>query len=400
MQALTTYDPIERYTGNGMLDEYTFDFLIIQASEILILVLDDDDEEIERFRGDELNAFLDSLEFDETNGGGTVTLTDNLPTGYTLTLLLAPDEPKQTSNFTTAGTFNLPYLQAAFNKLGSLIQRVSWLAQRSIRLNDSYNDVFDPQLPLVLEADRTIVVNPTGTGLVQGPSIDELLQASQDVLDAEAAALAAQEAQVAAEDAQIAAELAETNAETAESNAAGSAVAAAASAIAASGSASAASASAIAAAASAAAALTSENNAETAETNAETAETGAVVAQVAAEAAAASIIGGALTGPFAVNQNSNSDLVGEVTDSADYLAVNYIAWILRGTTVFARQEFTIFYRNGGWKYSLGPGRRDDASVVHGVTFTAHATTAQINADVDNSGAGNAQIWLQKFLLPS
>lgn len=327
-----------------MLDSYDFDFLIVQASEILIVVLDDTNEEIHRFRGDESNPFMASLEFDETDGGGTVNLADNLPTGYTLILILAPDEPKQTSNFTTAGVFGMAYLQAAFNKLGALIQRVSWLAQRGIRLNDAFNDTFDPQLPFALENGRTIVINETGTGLQLGPTVDELIQASQDSADAEAARIAAEAAQVAAETAETNAETAETNAETAESNAAGSAVAAAASAVAA-----------------------------------------------AASALAAQVAGWTSFGPQVCNENATTNLTGETTDHTTIKKKNYIFTVERGTTVFSEIQYAIVYRNGSWEGFLIGDFRNENAAESGVSFTVDATTAQIAAVVDNSGAGNATI---------
>lgn len=340
MQALTEYDPIERYVGNDSLDEYDFNFLITEASQLLVVVLDDSDDEVERFRGDESDPFMQSLVFDETEGGGTITLTDELPTGYTLCLILAGDEPVQTSNFTAVGTFSVAYLQAALNKLGAFIQRASWLAQRSIRLHDAYNSVFDPQLPLVLEADRTLCISSDGLTTALGPTIDELLAAAADVADAQAAAAAAVAAQAAAEAAQIAAEASEVAAAMSAASAAASAVAAAVS------------------------------------------------------AASASLAGYVTTGPFTCTQNATTALTLEITDSSLYTQVDYLMRIVRGTTVFGQAKFSIFFRNGAWEMAS----ENDLYVATalGVTFTVDSLTAQIEAVVDNSGAGNAIVTAKKL----
>lgn len=344
MQAIDTYDPIERHVGNGLLDVYTFEFLITEAAQLLGIVLDASGEETLRFRGNESISYFTSLTFDATNGGGSIDLLANLPTGYTLILLLAADEPVQTSNFTAVGTFALDYLQSALNKLGAFVQRASWLAQRGIRLNDAHNSVFDPQLPLLLEADRTLCISTTGLALALGPTIDELLGASADVADAIAARIAAQAAQVAAENAQIAAELAETNAGISAAAAAASAVAAAASAVTA--------------------------------------------------AAAAASAGYLTSGPFACLENASTALTGETTASGTYTQVDYIMRVLRGTTVLGLAKFSIFFRNGAWE--LAADMDLYVTTALGVTFTVHATTAQITAVVDNSGAGNATITAKKI----
>lgn len=106
------------------------------------------------------------------------------------------------------------------------------------------------------------------------------------------------------------------------------------------------------------------------------------------------------TGPFSVTQNSNADLSGELFSSTAYKQVDFVAQIIRGTTVFVRTEFSIFYRNGAWELAVGFDRYNANSGEHGVTWTVNTSTGQINAAVDNSGAGNATIKLQKILWPA
>lgn len=332
----------EQYLGTGALADYTFDFKIGEADEILLIMLDASGVEVARQRGNDTTILVRSIVFDDENGGGTVTLLANLVTDYTLIMLLANDAPTQPFEFRSKGSFTLRAFENALDWVAGAVQRVSWLSNRSIRMNDiDEGSDFDPQLPAGLQANRVIMVNPTGTGLVQGPTPAELAQASSD-----ASAVAA--------NALIAAAAATTSTANALSSTA-SAAAAAASAVAANASA------------------------------------------VAAAASAASFAGFIHTGPFAaIAPNANANLTSETTNSLVNTMVDYTARIVRGTGTWCRQEFTIMYRNGAWKIVIGPGRFDDAGLDHGVTFTVDAVTGQINAAVANDGGSNAVIDLNKL----
>lgn len=99
------------------------------------------------------------------------------------------------------------------------------------------------------------------------------------------------------------------------------------------------------------------------------------------------------SGPYSVTDGQAATaLTGELFSSATYTQIDFVARIIRGTTVFARTEFSIFYRNGAWELVTGFDRY--AATAHGVTFSVHATTGQISAALD-TGAGNGTISLQK-----
>lgn len=336
------YEIKEQYLGTGVLADYTFDFKIGQTDELLLIMLNVAGVEVARQRGNDTAILVSSVDFDVDNGGGTIHLLVPLVTDYTLIIYLANDAPTQPFQFRNKGSFTLRAFENALDWLGGAIQRNNWLAKRAIRINDiEEGSDFDPQLPAGLQANRVIMVNPTGTGLVQGPTPAELAQASSD-----ASAVAA--------NALIAAAAATTSTANALSSTA----------------------SAAAAAASAAAALSSAN---------------------AAAASAASFAGFIHTGPFAaIAPNANANLASETTNSLVNTMVDYTARIVRGTGTWCRQEFTIMYRNGAWKIAIGPGRFDDAGLDHGVTFTVDAVTGQINAAVANDGGSNAVIDLNKL----
>jgi len=321
------FDVREEYIGAGNLDTYSFDFKIEELSQLLVVEYDDTGVETQRVRGDD-TTYLSSVTFND-DGGGTVVLAANLTTDYKLVLLLANDEPTQPYTFRNRADFTLSRISAAFDWIAGAVQRVAYLGQRSIRLND-HDDIasVDMSLPANIadNPNASLVVNTTGDGFNFGPTSDQIegaqaaanaaavsaaasaaeavaaaadaTAAAASATDASAQVIAAEAARDAALAAQVAAELAETNAETAEVNAelaetnaetalASTLIAQTAAELAETNAETALAATIVARDA----ALAAQTAAELAETNAETAETAAEAAQAAAEVFAANAHG-------------------------------------------------------------------------------------------------------------
>lgn len=197
------YDVKESYTGTGSLDTYSFDFKITQLEQLLVVALDDNGVEIERVRGDD-TSFLDSVTFDSKDGGGEVVLQANLPTDYTLIILLADDEPTQDYLFRDKTSFNLRRFEDALDNALGAIQRLAYRAARSFQLHEADDEAaFNIILPpgIADQADRGIFVNSAGNGLTYGSTVTEISNAETFALAAQAAQAAAEAAQQAAEDA-------------------------------------------------------------------------------------------------------------------------------------------------------------------------------------------------------
>lgn len=183
------YDPDVRYIGLGNLAAYSFDFKIEDLTQLLVIALDDTGEEVERVRGDDV-VYLSSVDFNDIEGGGTVTLAANLPTDYTLILIQANDEPTQPFEFKEKFSFTLRGFEMALDFLGGAIQRLAWRANRTIGLNDAYdNDAvpFDGQLPMPHVATAMVRINDDGDGVDYGPTqayIEEAFETAHDALDA------------------------------------------------------------------------------------------------------------------------------------------------------------------------------------------------------------------------
>lgn len=327
----------EQWLGNNALSSYSFDFTIQDLKHLLVIVQDLTGAEYTRVRGDDI-TFLAGVTFDSKLGGGTISLKNIFPNGWVLTALQANDAPTQPSEFKDKFSFTLERFELALDYMITSIQRVAYLAQRAVKihdLDDSYN--FNPMLPKGIASNprATLVINANGNGFAYGPTADEILAAQGFADDASVSAANAAAHEVGADNALAAAIVAEN-----------------------------------AAAASAAAAATS----------------------------AASISGMVHSGPFAaIAPNTNADL--ETINHVTYSEVDYIARVQRGTLVYARIEFSIFYRNGAWELVYGETRRADLSLISGVTFTVGLGGA-INAAVANDGGSNAIIDLNKIQWPT
>jgi hypothetical protein len=137
----------EQVLGQADSNVYTFDFKIFDVTDLLIYVQDSSGNIVEKIRGDD-TTFLSGVTFDSIKGGGTVTLINNLGDEFIMTMFSASDLPDQPTSFPNKTSFTLKAIEGALDYLATLIQRVAWIAQRSMRMHDLDDiDSFDPTLP-------------------------------------------------------------------------------------------------------------------------------------------------------------------------------------------------------------------------------------------------------------
>lgn len=203
----TSFDVREQYIGLGNLNVYTFNFKIANLDQLLVVVYDIEGYEIHRVRGTD-SSYLSSVAFDPINGGGTVNLLADLPSGQKIVLLFADDSPIQASRFKNRFDFTLERIEEALDYLSGQIQRTSYLSQRAMRVSDFVDDaafaLFNAALPsdLADNPGATIAINMDGTGFMIGPTTQQILDAAAQAELAQAAAEAAQaSAEAAAESA-------------------------------------------------------------------------------------------------------------------------------------------------------------------------------------------------------
>lgn len=193
------YNVKEQALGDGSLTEFTFDFKISQAADLLVIISDSDGVEQSRVTGDDESEVISELEFDSVDGGGTVTLLEALEEDYTITMLLAPDEPDQSFEFRDKGSFTNRMIEQALDKVMAFVSRCFYLAQRSIKLHDldesEEEGAFDPVLPQGIKDNpgAGLFINDDGDGFEYGPTAEEVAaaegyaEAASDSADAAAA---------------------------------------------------------------------------------------------------------------------------------------------------------------------------------------------------------------------
>jgi hypothetical protein len=201
------YDVKELYLGTGVLDSFTFDFKITALDQLLVIVVDDNGDEVERLRGDD-TTFISSVDYDAVEGGGTVNLVDPLTADYTIILVLAPDEPTQDYEFRNKRSFTLRRFEDALDAIVGAVQRLTYRTKQAFKIHDlDDEEAFNTQLPpgIADQAGRVFQVNEDGDGFEFGPLTSEIANAQSY----------AEAAQASADSAENDAETAEQGAETA-----------------------------------------------------------------------------------------------------------------------------------------------------------------------------------------
>lgn len=335
------FDYKEQWIGTDDISAYDFSFKIFKSSQLRFYIQD----YLGNILADNLDGtdttWLSNVTFDTIKGGGTVYLVSPLPANFTFAVYLANDAPDQPTLFASKASFSMEIIEGALDYLAAALQRVAFLAQRSIRLHD-LDDIgqWDTRLPVNLSAFplAILTINANGTGFALGPTTTVL---NQLVAQAAASALAAAGSEL---------------------NAANSANNAQASANAAASSANSAELSAIASAASAAASAAS-----------------------AAQAAGT----GFLTLPeINCPEGGSTDLF--TLDPALYKSCMAFFEVERGITVLANGSFNVQRKNGAWRVIEGPYSGDDTGILWVITGNV------ISALVD-TGAGNAKIIIKQLL---
>lgn len=216
--AIEGFDYKEQVIGTNDTNQYSFDFFIFDDTDLLIYVQDDSGNLIGTYRGDD-TSFLSGITFDTTNGGGTVTLINDLPDSYVMTMFLANDAPDQPGSFPNARSFTFDAIEYALDFIAACVQRVAYLAQRSVKLHDLDDiDGFNPTLPMGMSENPlgVLSVNEAGNGFEIGITLTDIANAegyaseaqtsaANSAASATASAASAAAAAISAEEAEMAA---------------------------------------------------------------------------------------------------------------------------------------------------------------------------------------------------
>lgn len=109
------------YIGNGLATQFSFAFKVFSSIDVVAVKTDSLNVESFLVNGDDFNVLLNSNQ--DTNPGGTITLTSPLANGFTLTITSSV-LPVQPVDFTNQGGFYPKVLNTALDRLTILIQQL------------------------------------------------------------------------------------------------------------------------------------------------------------------------------------------------------------------------------------------------------------------------------------
>lgn len=177
------------YLGTGLVSSYDYNFKIFSSSDLRVTQTTD--------AGVPSVLVLDT---DYTvsgvglSSGGSITLLGGaLASNYTLTIRRVIDILQETE-IRNSGSFYPVTHENAFDKFVMIDQQQQDELDRSVKNPESIDaDDFDPTLPpeIVDSPNATIIVNPTGTGWVIGPTESDSASAIAAGLSADEAAASA-----------------------------------------------------------------------------------------------------------------------------------------------------------------------------------------------------------------
>jgi len=160
------------YTGNGLSDEYDYDFKITSEDQLLVYETDD----VGTRTVLELTTDYTVTGVGNTGGGTVVRVAGNLPTGYTW-YIRSNFVAKQETSFSSQGGFFPAVHEAAFDLLTKLSQQNLELLERCFRLDAGFSGNFDNTLPNPV-AGAYVRWNNTGDALVNDTDISTVITIS------------------------------------------------------------------------------------------------------------------------------------------------------------------------------------------------------------------------------
>lgn len=195
------------HVGNGTAESFTFDFKIINDSDLEVVVTDTDDVDTTLTLDDTVSGY--EVVYDDANGesGGYINLhAGALTDSYVITISRTVPLTQET-DIKNQGYYYPHLHENAFDKLTMIAQQLNRDMELSIKVHASEDSSFDGTLPSPIGSytDSCVVIASDGLGFDFGPS----------VADIEAAATAAADAPVYAAAAAVSATSAATSATSA-----------------------------------------------------------------------------------------------------------------------------------------------------------------------------------------
>lgn len=153
------YNVKSTYLGAGNQSVYSFNFKIIEKSQLYVVHTDENDVVVFAEKGDNV-TYIPSVTFNEA--GGTITLTADLPLNHNLAIYFADDQPIQPQRFSNSTQLLLKQLENALDRVVGPVQKLFYWFKRVPRISDKWTHDFDGEIPEplaehvpIIKADRS-----------------------------------------------------------------------------------------------------------------------------------------------------------------------------------------------------------------------------------------------------
>jgi len=174
------------YAGNGSTTDFSFPYKFFANADLVIILVDSDGVETTKTITTHYTVAGASSE-----SGGTVTMLTAPATGETL-VIYRNKSFIQELDLVENDAAPAEETEKQLDKIVMMIQRLSDLVNRSVRLTDGFSDAFTLTLPADLAtANSLLVVNAAGNGFDLGPTTTELADAEAEAAAAAVSASAA-----------------------------------------------------------------------------------------------------------------------------------------------------------------------------------------------------------------
>lgn len=169
--------PRIQYTANGTLVEFPYAFSIFQDGDLKV------------YCDDELQSSGYTINKASDGSGGTVVF-DNAPADNVTVTVARRLAIHRTSDFQESGAFRSKVINDELDYLSASLQQVSDDQSRSLQMAITESITIDTTLPSP-QANGVLAWNSTGSGFVNGPTMDEVSNAQTYATNAGASATAA-----------------------------------------------------------------------------------------------------------------------------------------------------------------------------------------------------------------
>lgn len=178
------------YAGNGSTTAFSYSFYFQQDADLVVYIRNNTTG-VETLQTITTNYTISGT---KTNGvylnGATITMVTAPASGETLVIYGDP-AVTQGTDYVENDPLPAETTEQTLDRAFLILRRQNDVLDRTMKLSNAFPDSFDPTLPSLLSAGKTIKVNSAATGFEEGPDATDIANAAPNATAAAASAAAA-----------------------------------------------------------------------------------------------------------------------------------------------------------------------------------------------------------------